>query len=134
VGRQALDARRVEDLLPWYGWDITEDHLLHETGLLAELHSPTKGCYVGQEVVARLEARGANVNKALRRLRLSAPSEPGETVQGDGSDVGRVATVAISPRFGPLALAWIHRGHLAPGAPLEVGGHPATVVASLEEE
>jgi folate-binding protein YgfZ len=134
MGRQALDARRVEDLQPWYGWDITEDNILHETGLLADLHSPTKGCYVGQEVVARLEARGGNVNKALRRLRLSAPSGPGELVQADGRDVGRLATVALSPRFGPLALAWIHRSHLAPGTPLEVAGESATVVSSLEEE
>jgi folate-binding protein YgfZ len=134
VGRQALDARRVEDLHPWYGWDITEDNLLHETGLLGDLHSPTKGCYLGQEVVARLEARGGNVNKALRRLRLSAPSGPDQPVQAGGRDVGRLATVAVSPRFGPLALAWIHRDHFVPGTSLEVAGEAATVVANLEEE
>jgi aminomethyltransferase len=84
--------------------------------------------------VARLEARGGNVNKRLRRLRLSVPSGPGETVRADGRDVGRLATAAVSPRFGPLALAWIHRGHVDPGTSLEVDGEAATVVTSLEEE
>jgi folate-binding protein YgfZ len=134
VGRDALDARRVEDLQPWYDTDITEDNLLHETGLLADLHSPTKGCYVGQEVVARLEARGGNVNKALRRVRLSAPATPGETIRADGKDVGRLATVAVSPQLGPVALAWIHRSHFAPGTELDVAGSPATVVVDFMEE
>jgi folate-binding protein YgfZ len=134
VGRNALDARRVEDLEPWYETDITEDNLLHETGLLGELHAPAKGCYVGQEVVARLEARGGNVNKALRRLRLSAPATSGDAVRSDGRDVGRLATAAISPRFGPLALAWIHRSHFDPGTELDVSGAPATVVGDFGQE
>jgi folate-binding protein YgfZ len=134
VGRAALDARRVEDLQPWYGTDITEDNLLHETGLLPDLHSPTKGCYVGQEVVARLEARGGNVNKGLRRLRLSAPATAGAPVRAGDKDVGRVGTAAVSPRFGPVALGWIHRSHLAPGTELEVDGAPATVVVAFDQE
>ena len=134
VGRDALDARRVEDLTPWYEADITEDNLLHETGLLSELHSPTKGCYVGQEVVARLEARGGNVNKALRRLRLSAPATSGEAVRADGKDVGLLATAAVSPRLGPIALAWIHRSHFAAGTELDVAGAAATVVDDFSQE
>ena len=134
VGRDALDARRVEDLTPWYEADITEDNLLHETGLLGELHSPTKGCYVGQEIVARLEARGGNVNKALRRVRLSAPAASGAPVRADGKDVGLLATTAVSPRLGPIALAWIHRSHLAPGTELDVAGVPATVVDDFGQE
>jgi folate-binding protein YgfZ len=134
VGRDALDARRVEDLKPWYGTDITEDNLLHETGLLGELHSSTKGCYVGQEVVARLEARGGNVNKALCRLRLSDPASSGDPVRAGGRDVGRVTTAAVSPELGPIAMAWIHRSHLATGTELDVAGSPAIVVGDLGEE
>lgn len=134
VGRDALDARRVEDLTPWYEADITEDNLLHETGLLGELHSPTKGCYVGQEVVARLEARGGNVNKALRRVRLSTPAASGAAVRAGGKDVGLLATTAVSPRLGPIALAWIHRNHLAPGTELDVAGAPATVLDDFGQE
>jgi folate-binding protein YgfZ len=132
VGLDALDTRRVETLRPWYGSDVTEENLLHETGLVSECHSPTKGCYLGQEVVARLEARGAHVNKALRGLRLSAPSAPGTPVTAEGKEVGQVTTAAVSPRLGPIALGYVHRGHFAPGAAVEAGGAPATVVASFE--
>jgi folate-binding protein YgfZ len=134
AGRSALDARRVEDQRPWYGDDVTEDNLLHETGLVPEVHSPTKGCYLGQETVARLEARGGNVSRALRQLRLSAPADAGATVGRDGRDVGRVTTAAVSPRFGPIALAYVHRSSFEAGTTLEVGGAPATVVAGFLEE
>jgi folate-binding protein YgfZ len=134
VGRAVLDTRRVEELRPWYGTDITEENLLHETGLLAEYHSPTKGCYVGQEVVARLEARGGHVNKALRRLRLSAPAESGTTARAAEKDAGRLTTVGISPRYGPIAMAWIHRSQFEPGTELEVDGSPASVVSGFAEE
>jgi len=125
----SLDALRVEAGSPWYGPDVTEDNLLHETGLLREYHSPTKGCYVGQEVVARLEARGGHVNKLLRGLRLTSPAHAGDVVTAEGKDVGRVTTAAVSPRFGPVALAYVHRSRAEPGSAVDVGGEPATVVA-----
>jgi tRNA-modifying protein YgfZ len=132
VGLDAVDTRRVETLRPWYGSDVTEENLLHETGLVAERHSPAKGCYVGQEVVARLEARGGHVNKALRGLRLTVPATAGAPATVDGKDVGRVTTPAVSPRLGPIALAYVHRGHFSAGTAVEVGGGPATVVTSFE--
>jgi len=129
VSTADLDARRVEAGRPWYGPDVTEENLLHETGLLREYHSPTKGCYVGQEVVARLEARGGHVNKTMRGLRLSAPAASGSAVTAEGKEVGRVTTAAVSLRLGPIALAYLHRSRAEPGAPVEVAGAPATVVA-----
>jgi folate-binding protein YgfZ len=134
AGLDAVDTRRVETLRPWYGSDVTEENLLHETGLVGECHSPAKGCYVGQEVVARLEARGGHVNKALRGLRLSVPALPGAPVTVDGTDVGRVTTAAVSSRLGPIALAYVHRGHFAAGTAVEVSGARATVVTSFEDE
>ena len=104
IGREALDALRVEALCPWYGPDIGEDNLLHETGLVTAVHSSTKGCYVGQEVIARLEGRGGNVNKALRGLRLTAPAAAGAVVTAAGKDAGWVTTAAVSPA-GPIAPA-----------------------------
>jgi folate-binding protein YgfZ len=133
AGHDALDALRVEALRPWYGMDVTEENLLHETGLVAECHSSAKGCYVGQEVVARLEARGGNVNKALRGLRLAAQVAAGATVRVEGREVGRVTTAAVSPRLGPIALAYVHRGYFAPGTAVEVDGAPATVVTSFQD-
>lgn len=129
ISRATLDVLRIEDGRPWYGPDVTEQNLLHETGLLLEYHSPSKGCYVGQEVVARLEARGGNVNKLLRGLRLGAPADAGTAVQREGREVGRVTTAGVSPRLGPIALAFIHRSGFDPGTQVEVGGQPATVVA-----
>jgi folate-binding protein YgfZ len=124
----ALDALRVAHGRPWYGIDVTEDNLLHETGLLRELHSFTKGCYVGQEVVARLEARGGHVNKRLRGLALTRPAEAGAAITADGTAVGHVTTAGVSERFGPIAMGYVHRSHFAPGTPVEVAGATATVV------
>ncbi len=122
-----LDALRVEDGIPWYGPDVTEANLLHETGLVPQYHSPTKGCYVGQENIARLEARGGNVNKALRGLRLGAPAAAGEAITAEGAEVGRITTAAVSPRLGPIAMGYLHRSRLEPGTQVDVGGNPATV-------
>lgn len=124
MDRAAFDARRVEHGRPLFGVDVTEDNLLHETGLVAEYHSPGKGCYVGQEVIARLEARGGNVNKMLRGLTLTAPATAGASLRVDGKDVGRITTVA-----GPIAMAYVHRNHAAPGTVVDVAGRPATVTA-----
>jgi folate-binding protein YgfZ len=127
-----MDALRVEAFCPWYGTDVTEDNLLHETGLLEVLHSPSKGCYVGQEVIARLEGRGGNVNKALRRLKLSAPATAGALVSAAGKELGWLTTSAVSPRLGPIALGYVHRSHLEPGSEVEVDGRLATVVAGFD--
>jgi folate-binding protein YgfZ len=132
IGREALDALRVEALCPWYGSDVTEDNLLHETGLVGVLHSPTKGCYVGQEVIARLEGRGGHVNKALRGLRLGAPAAPGTALTVAGKEVGWLTTCAVSPRLGPIALGYVHRSHFTAGATVEVAGAPATVVVAFD--
>lgn len=133
VGRETLDLLRVEAIRPWCGPDVTEDNILHETGLLSEYASFTKGCYVGQEVVARLDARGGHVNKALRGLRLSAPVPPGTPLLAGDKEVGRVTTPAVSPRLGPIALGYVHRSHFGAGTSLRAGEAAATVVTSFAE-
>ncbi len=134
AGFDALDVRRVEAFRPWWGDDVTEENLLHETGLVPECVSFHKGCYVGQEIVARVDARGGHVNKALRGLRLQQPAAPGAAVTVGGKNVGRVTTAGASPRLGPIALAYVHRDHLAAGTAVEADGRPATVATSFEEE
>ena len=133
VGLDALDVRRVEALRPWWGDDVAEDNLLHETGLVPEIVSFHKGCYVGQEIVARLDARGGHVNKALRGLRPEAPLAPGAAVTVGGKSVGRVTTAGASPLLGPIALAYVHRDHFGAGTVVEAEGRPATVVTSFED-
>jgi len=129
ITEATLDVLRVEDGRPWYGREVTEENLLHETGLVAEYHSPSKGCYVGQEVIARLEARGANVNKMLRGLRLAAPAARGAVVRAEGKDVGVVTTAGVSPRLGPIAMAFVHRSRHEVGSTVEVDGQSAVVAA-----
>jgi folate-binding protein YgfZ len=129
VAEAAFDVLRIEDGRPWYGADIREENLLHETGLVAEYHSSSKGCYVGQEVVARLEARGANVNKVLRGLRLDAPVASGTVLRAEDRDVGVVTTAGVSPRLGPVAMAFVHRSRAEPGSSVEAGDAHATVAA-----
>jgi folate-binding protein YgfZ len=131
LGRETVDILRVEALRPWYGPDVTEDNLLHETGLVGEYASSTKGCYIGQEVVARLDARGGHVNKELRGLTLSAPVAVGTRLLAGDKDVGRVTTAGVSPRRGPIALGYVHRSHFAAGTVLRAGEASATVVASF---
>jgi folate-binding protein YgfZ len=129
LGRTALDALRIEEGRPWYGVDVTEANLLHETGLVKELHSGSKGCYVGQEVVARLEGRGGKVSRQLRGLRLGAPAPPGSAIEADGKAVGTLTSSVESPRLGPVAMGYVHRSRFEPGSVVTVGGHEATVVA-----
>jgi len=127
LDHETLDVLRIEDGRPWYGPDVNDETLLHETGLVREYHSPTKGCYVGQEVIARLEARGGNVSRALRGLRLSVRAEAGAPVMSDEKEVGRVTTAGVSPRLGPIAMGYVHRTRFEVGTRVEVGGAAATV-------
>jgi folate-binding protein YgfZ len=129
LSRETLDALRIEEGRAWFGPDVSPENLLHETGLVAEYHSPTKGCYVGQEVIARLEARGANVNRRLRGLRLGQARPAGTILRADGKEVGRLTTASISPRLGPIAMGYVHRAQAEPGTAVDADGARAEVVA-----
>src|SRR5918999_1438622 len=85
-----------------------------------------KGCYVGQETVARLHWRG-KPNRHLRGLRLSEPVERRTDVLLGDKIVGRVSSVCVSPRFGPIALALVRR-EASPGDTVRVGTAEAEVV------
>jgi folate-binding protein YgfZ len=124
---EVVDVLRIEDGRPWFGPDVSEENLLHETTLVAEYHSPAKGCYVGQEVIARLEARGGHVNKLLRGLRLAAPAAAGDRIHAGGKEVGRITTAGVSPELGPIAMGYLHRNAAEPGTVVEVASAPATV-------
>ena len=108
VGEATVECLRVERGRPRYGTDLDDTVIPQEAGLNERAVSFTKGCYVGQETVARLHYRG-KPNRNLRGLRLSGPVEPGEELTFQGRTVGRITTVASSPRFGPIALAFVRR-------------------------
>ena len=108
VTEAAAELVRVESGRPRYGVDLDENVIPQEAGLNERAVSFTKGCYVGQETVARLFYRG-KPNRHLRGLRLSAPVEPGTPLQLGEKEVGRLTSVAVSPAHGPIGLALVRR-------------------------
>ncbi|MBK8248139.1 MAG: folate-binding protein [Gemmatimonadetes bacterium] len=107
---EGLEAWRVTAGRPRWGLDMDEAMLAQEANM-DDLHaiSYAKGCYTGQEFVARLHYRG-HVNRYLRGLRLEAVVPQGASVvHGDGAVVGDVRSVAVSPLAGPIAIALIRR-------------------------
>jgi folate-binding protein YgfZ len=117
---------RVESGRPRYGVDLDDSVIPQEAGLNDRAVSFTKGCYVGQETVARLYHRG-KPNRHLRGLRLSEPLPSGTTLRAGEKDVGTIGSSVVSPSLGPIALAFVRR-EIEPGAEIEAGGVSATVV------
>jgi len=99
---------RVERGRPRYGVDLDESVIPQEAGLNDRAVSFTKGCYVGQETVARLHYRG-KPNRRLLGLRLSEPAPPGTELRLGEKVVGRLGSVVVSPSLGPIGLALIRR-------------------------
>jgi folate-binding protein YgfZ len=126
AGEPEAEVLRVERGRPRYGVDLDESVIPQEAGLNERAVSFTKGCYVGQETVARLHYRG-KPNRHLRGLRLGEQVEPGTELRLDERGVGRVTSVAASPRFGPVGLAIVRR-EAQPGDVLDAGGVRAEVV------
>lgn len=113
VDPAAAEVLRVEAGLPRFGVDLDDSVIPQEAGLNARAVSFTKGCYVGQETVARLHYKG-KPNRHLRGLRLSSPAPPGtrlliDSANGGEREVGRLTSVALSPTHGPIALALVRR-------------------------
>ena len=117
---------RVESGRPRYGPDLDETVIPQEAGLNERAVSFTKGCYVGQETVARLFYKG-KPNRHLRGLRLSDPVAPGTPLVLGEREVGRIGSSVVSPRLGPIALALVRR-EAEPGAEPAAGEATATVV------
>ena len=122
----AWEVARVEAGLPAFGREFGQDSMPAEAGLVPLAVSFTKGCYPGQEPVARLQYRG-HANRGLRGLALSgALPEPGAAVLHGDRDVGRVGSAVLSPRFGPISLAVLRR-EVSDGDEVTVAGTAARV-------
>jgi tRNA-modifying protein YgfZ len=124
VSEAAAEIVRVEHGRPRYGIDLDESTIPQEAGLNERAVSFTKGCYVGQETVARLYYKG-KPNRHLRGLRLSEPAEPGATLALGERSVGSLGNCVLSPRLGPIGLALVRR-EAEPGATVSVGEHGAS--------
>src|SRR3712207_1800256 len=109
VSEAAAEVLRVERGRPRYGVDLDDATIPQEAGLNERAVSFTKGCYVGQETVARLFYKG-KPNRHLRGLRLaSAEAATGDELRLGDKVVGRLGSVVVSPRVGPIALALVRR-------------------------
>jgi folate-binding protein YgfZ len=121
----AAEVVRVESGRPRYGVDLDDTTIPQEAGLNERAVSFTKGCYVGQETVARLHYRG-KPNRQLRGLRFSAPVASGAPLLLGEREVGRVGSSVVSPRHGPIGLAIVRR-EAAVGDQLAAGAATAVV-------
>ncbi len=129
-GHEALDMVRLEAGTPFFGQDITDKNLPQELARDALAISFTKGCYLGQETVARIDALG-HVNQTLRGLRFEGSDvpPPGTELSAAGKAVGHVTSAALSPRLAaPLALGYVRRGHEASGSEFTSSRGAARVV------
>ena len=116
---QAFEAVRIEAGIPVMGREMDESTIPAEAGVVDQSVSFTKGCYTGQELVARIDSRGGNVPRRLRGVVLSGDSADvppaGASVRSsEGKDVGRLTSVARSPQLGTVALAYVGRAVTPP--------------------
>jgi folate-binding protein YgfZ len=119
VGEAAAEIIRVEHGRPRFGLDLDDTVIPQEAGLNERAVSFTKGCYVGQETVARLYYKG-KPNRHLRGLRLTAPSDPGAELRLGERVVGHLTSAVLSPAHGPIGLALVRR-EAEPGSTVAVG-------------
>jgi folate-binding protein YgfZ len=128
---EAVATHRVAAGEPRFGRDVDDGTIPQETGLVPESVSFTKGCFVGQELVARIDSRG-HVNRVLRRVVVAGVRPPpGSEVVAAGAVVGVLGTVAPAGG-GAAALALLHR-ETAPGEPVLVRWEGGEATGSVEE-
>jgi len=126
VSETAVEIVRVEHGRPRYGIDLDDTVIPQEAGLNERAVSFSKGCYVGQETVARLFYKG-KPNRHLRGLRLSEPIAPGAELRLGERPVGLLGSSVLSPVLGPIGLALVRR-EAEPGMTVAANGGLATVV------
>jgi folate-binding protein YgfZ len=129
VSDEAAELVRIESGRPRFSIDMGSDTIPEEAGLNERAVSFTKGCYVGQETVARLHYKG-RPNRHLRGLRPAEPVEHGDDIRLGERVVGVVGSSAESPALGPVALAIVRR-EAEPGARVQVGS--SSIEATVSE-
>ena len=135
IGYQALEILRIEAGLPRYGVDMDETNVVTETGLDDSV-SYTKGCYVGQEIIARIKYRG-HVAKKLSGLLLEGDvkADAGATIKStDGKDIGRITSITYSPHLRrAIALGYLKYDYLASGTSVWISAVDSDIEAQVTE-
>lgn len=119
VGPAAPEILRIEAGTPRFGAEMSTETMPAEAGIVERAVDFEKGCYIGQEPVARLHYKG-RPNRHLRGLELSAPAEAGAPLRLGEKEVGKIGSACVSPAHGPIGLAIVRR-EAEPGAELAVG-------------
>ena len=142
VGREALEAARIEAGYPVFGVDMTETTIPLEAGIESRAISLTKGCYVGQEIIIRVLHRGGGrVAKKLVGLKIDGlvasavgarRAVPLRLLSGE-REIGEVTSVAQSPRSGTIALGYVHRDFTAAGTAIQVAAGAERLSATVTE-
>ena len=133
ASRETYDILRVEAGTPVWGPDMDAERFVVETGRIKQAICYTKGCFLGQEPIVMARDRG-HVNRTLLGIKLDAAVPPGAKLLREGAEVGQVASSVVSPRLGPIGLAYLRRGHQEPGTKLEVetaAGRAGGVISAL---
>lgn len=124
LGQAAYDLLRVEAGYGTYGRELSLEYIPLETGLWDAV-SFTKGCYVGQEIIARMESRNRIV-KHLCGLKLTALVEAPRKLEVAGKEAGDLTSAIQSPRFGTIGLAYVRSAHAEPGTTVGIAESDAT--------
>ena len=121
VSPAAAEILRIEAGRPRFGAEMGTETMPAEAGIVEQAVSFTKGCYIGQETVARLHYKG-KPNRHLRGLKLSGAegAQPGDPIRLGEKEVGRLGSAGVSPAFGAIGMAILRR-EAEPGATVAVG-------------
>jgi len=132
VGYKALNTVRLEQGIPWYGYDFGEKQIPHEAGLENSHISYTKGCYTGQEIVERVRSRG-QVNRVRVSLQFESKEAPpaNAPLSSDGKEAGFVTRTGFSPALKAfIGMGYVRREKAGPGTELQCGDGKAKVIAT----
>jgi len=130
ISDELYNVLRIEEGIPLYGVDMDETTIVPEIGL-PEIISYNKGCYIGQEIIARIHFRG-HIAKQLTGLIFendNATVNPNDEIKSlEGKNAGRITSVSFSPKLQKtIALGFVRYDYLAEGTELKIGELTATV-------
>ncbi len=117
---ETLDILRVERGYPAFGHELSQEYIPLETGL-TDAVCFTKGCYVGQEIIARMESRN-RLAKSLRGLKLNGPVSTPAKLEVEGREAGDLTSAVSSPRLGQIGLAYVRIAFAEPGTTIKIAG------------
>jgi len=130
VSRDVYERRRIEAGVPALGHELTDATIPVEAGqwLVDASVSFTKGCFTGQELVARIDSRGGNAPRPIRGLRIDGAASRGDEIVAGGKAIGMITSAATAGEGATVALAPLSRTVTA-GTQIEAGRHSGVVVA-----